>query len=175
MSDLEVAVAAYRYDVEADVKWANTRMAQLFRVDPVKAADGTPAKEYAKQFINPLDFDRIMTRVRDAAVKCENYVETYCLDVNGEERTLFSSGCGLVDASGRKMLVGTIIDVTPGQAMGFLRGRKDLDRIADACIDLHKMADRADMKVLKHLMNMALLELAPSVAKAEKLKRLDMG
>lgn len=167
--------ASYRHDVTTDIKWGNSQMAHLFRVDPEAARKGVPSSTFAARLVHPDDQDRVLTNLYKALALGGEFHECFrMIDVSGDERMVFSHGCGLKDeASGHQLFMGTLFELSPEDAAKWKAGMDGLVQLSKQIEQARDLALREDGKLQVHLLDMALLEVGQQLARAIKNKLTD--
>lgn len=80
---MQPVLGVWDFNVTRDIVRCNAAMADLFGLDPEKAARGLPLASYLAS-IHPQDAPRIEQRVADAARALDIYSETYQVRDSGE-------------------------------------------------------------------------------------------
>jgi signal transduction histidine kinase/ActR/RegA family two-component response regulator len=123
-------VGIWDWDLVNDRVYADTRLAQLYAIDPTRAAEGAPVAEYTRA-IHADDRDRIAARIKEAVRNAGEFAEEYRLiGADGATRWIFARGRCYHDESGSPLrFPGVGVDITERkQAMEALQ---DADRRKD--------------------------------------------
>ncbi|MDX6807422.1 PAS domain-containing protein [Terrihabitans rhizophilus] len=150
-------IGVWDYNVTTDRVHSNDRAAILCGVDPVEARQGTSQSAYMST-IHSDDVDRIHSRVLDAIRRRGTYSEIYQMrDAYGRLRTVSASGACFENAEGDLLFPGTFIDLTEEQVIASRNGDDHtMAQIAECCMRARAIADKHDLKVTKHLLDMTL-------------------
>jgi PAS domain S-box-containing protein len=106
-------VGTFDYYLQTDKVYSDTRFAELFSIDPAKAAEGAPFAEYVAA-IHPDDAERISTAVSRTIATGERYRQEYRVRRNdGMVRWVEARGECLRDDCGKPVrFVGVVVDIT---------------------------------------------------------------
>lgn len=111
--DASALVGTWDWDVAADTIYADRRFADLYGVDPVRAAAGVPFGTYASG-IHAEDRSRIAAAVEAALTSGSAFAEEYrTIDASGELHWVRACGRCFLDANGRpERFPGAVVDIT---------------------------------------------------------------
>ena len=110
--DLQPRLGLWEWDVSHNKNYCDATLAEMFGVDPRKAAKGLGNDEYCKA-VHPDDIDQV-TRALNASIKSgSDFVAEYRVTTNGRISWLFARGKVFLDRSRRPVrFPGAIVDVT---------------------------------------------------------------
>jgi PAS domain S-box-containing protein len=106
-------VGTFDWHLQTDKVYSDARFAELFAVDPARAAGGAPFAEYVAA-IHPDDVERISTAVTRAVATGEKYDQEYRVcRKDGTSRWVETRGECLYDEHGKPIrFVGVVVDIT---------------------------------------------------------------
>jgi len=162
---MQPVLGVWDFNVTRDIVRCNAAMADLFGLDPEKAARGLPLASYLAS-IHPQDAPRIEQRVAEAARALDIYSETYQVrDSRGEYRLILAQAAAYDSPEG-VMFPGTLVAVTPRQLERLPDTIHPLDVIADHCPLARRLAEQDNLRVVKSLLDMTLEEVGNKLALA---------
>ncbi len=106
-------VGTFDWYLQTDKVYSDARFAELFAIDPARAAEGVPFAEYVAA-IHPDDAERIATAVNSTITTGERYRQEYRVcRKDGTVRWVEARGECLRDNQGKPVrFVGVVVDVT---------------------------------------------------------------
>lgn len=165
-------LGVWDFNVTKNIVRSNSAKAEIFGLDPAKAAEGLPQSAFVAA-IHPDDADRIQTRVAETVKNLTSYSETLQVrDAKGVYRLLFAQGAAYESPEGI-MFPGTFIAITPEQLSRLRHSTNALDEIADHCLAARRLADQREMRVLKSLLDLTLEEVGQKLALALRARLAD--
>ena len=112
------AIGTWDWDVVNDRVFANPKFAELYSVDPVRAAQGEPIATYVAG-IHPDDREQVNADIARSLETHSDFASEYRLFQRGGQITwVFARGRGYYDADGRAVrLAGASVDITDRKAV----------------------------------------------------------
>jgi PAS domain S-box-containing protein len=106
-------VGAWDWDIQADVVYCSRRFAELYSVDPERAAGGAPISAYL-QGIHPSDRAQVSEKISEAIQTGRDFGEEYrVIRSDGEQRWIHARGRVYRDDAGTAVrFPGIVFDVT---------------------------------------------------------------
>ncbi len=156
------------HDLASGIKWTNGHFAHLLSVDPVKAKAGLHQNEFRPN-MHPDDYDRVYTRLGEASRGKRTFNERYRLrDAAGNPRMIIGQGMAF-ENEGRPFFSVTLLDLSPDTVASVHAQRYDnLEAIADLCLAARERARQSEAHVVRHLLEITLLEVGQNIAAIQK-------
>lgn len=106
-------VGTFDWHVQTDSFYSDSRLAEMFSVDPAKGETGTPIAEYLSA-IHHEDVDRIAEALKDSLTTGKKYIQEYrLLQKSGPIRWVETRGECLCGKDGQpSRFVGVVVDIT---------------------------------------------------------------
>ncbi|WP_342039329.1 ATP-binding protein [Allosphingosinicella indica] len=106
-------VGTWDWDVSADRVRADRRFAELYGVDPDRAADGAPIADYVGRF-HPDDVDRVSSAINSTIAEASEFAEEYRLvGADGEITWVLATGrCQRDATTGTLRFPGIVLDIS---------------------------------------------------------------